>query len=137
MKPRLGTCGPTLIAFLLGKLVEDIIDGWSIPYRGYCSFSELKRELNKYGIETERVKSKIKREYVLPEGVNYAIARIQWKKLDWKIPEKNTHFVYLERTQDSIKLFDNEIGWFEPESKKAKEYLKHGKFTSIIALRGI
>ena len=135
-KPRLGTCGPTLVAFLLNKIVINIILNWSIPYRGYCSFRELERELNKYDIKTERIEWRIKREYVLPEGVNFAIALIRWKKAHWKIQEKNTHFIYLEREDDKIELFDNEVGWFSPEDKVAKDYLKHGRFTNLIVLKG-
>jgi len=134
--PREGTCGPTLVALLLNKSVKEIIDNWRIPYKGYCSFRELEREINKYGIETKRVKSENKRDYVLPEGVKTAIARIKWKKKysNWTIPEKNTHFIYLKQKDDKIQLFDSEIGWFNIESKGAKEYLKRGKLNSFIIL---
>jgi len=134
-KPRLGTCGPTLIAFLLNKIVIDIITDWSIPYRGYCSFRELERELNKYGIKTERIEWRIKKKYALPEGVDFAIALIWWKKAHWKIQEKNTHFIYLERRDDKIELFDNEVGWFKPDFQVARDYLKNGRFTRLIILK--
>jgi len=133
--PREGTCGPTLIAFLLDKTVKEIIDNWRIPYRGYCSFRELEREFNKYGIKTERISWRIKKEYVLPEGVNFAIALIRWKKANWKISEKNTHFIYLEQKDNKIQLFDNEVGWFKPDFQVAKDYLKHGSFISFIILK--
>jgi len=135
--PREGTCGPTLVAFLLDKSVKEVIDNWRIPYRGYCSFRELEKEINKYGIKTDKVKPVAKDSYELPDEANKAIARIQWKKKysNWKIPEKNTHFVYLEWAEGGLMLFDNEIGWFNLETKKAEEYLVRGKITNIIILR--
>ncbi len=136
--PREGTCGPTLIAFLTNRSVKDIIDNWSINYQGYCSFRELEREINKYGIETERIHAPNKFDWVLPNGVDKAIARIQWKKKysNWAIPEKNTHFVYLEEIEGQVHLFDNTEGWFEVGSPVAKDYMVKGKITSFIAIKG-
>ena len=132
--PKEGTCGPTLIAFLTGMSVREVILNWSIPYRGYCSFSELEREINKYNFQTEKIQAN--EDYILPEGIEMAIARIQWKKkyANFPIPEKNTHFVYLEKTYGQVHLFDNTEGWFEPEWPIAKEYLKRGSITSLLKL---
>lgn len=136
--PREGTCGPTLIAFLTGKTVKNIIDNWSVNYKGYCSFHELEYELNKYKIETIRMKALYKYDYVLPkpEGIKKAIARIQWKGMysHWLIAQKNTHFVYLEEINGKLHLFDNTGGWFEPDSITGKRYMKEGKITSYIAI---
>lgn len=136
-KPMEGTCGPTILALLLGKSVWDIIDSWSINYQGYTSFRELEREVNKYGIETERIRAIYKDAFVLPEGVNRAIARVQWKGKysHWTIAEKNTHFIYFEKVGDKIHLFDNTAGWFEVDSPVSKDYLIKGKITSFIAIK--
>ena len=131
--PREGTCGPTVIALLVGKKVEAVISNWSIPYRGYCSFGELERELNKYDIETEKVKTI--EDYKLPEGVDHAIARIQWKKKLYRIPEKNTHFVYIGKKKSVI--YDSDIGWSKIGSKIANTYAKNGKVTSLICIKDI
>lgn len=134
--PREGTCGPTLVAFLIGKTVKEVIDNWSIPYRGYCSFRELEKELNKYGVQTERVRAEFKDDYVLPEGVQMAIARIQWKGQysHWAIAEKNTHFIYFEEALGALHYFDNTVGWFEKEWPVTKKYIKEGKITSFIKI---
>lgn len=136
--PMEGTCGPTLVAFLLGISVREVIMNWSQPYRGYCSFHELEKEINKYGFETERVHADNKDSFVLPEGVDMAIARIQWrgKYSHWTIAEKNTHFVYLERMVGQVHIFDNTQGWFEPEWNVAKDYMQKGYITSFVALKG-
>lgn len=134
--PREGTCGPTLVAFLLGRTVKEVIDNWSIPYRGYCSFRELEREIQKYGIKTQKVKAPNKNDYVLPNGIGRAIARIQWKGKysHWTIAEKNTHYIYLENIDDPIRIFDNTEGWFEPDSIAGKKYMIEGKITSFVAI---
>jgi hypothetical protein len=134
--PREGTCGPTLVAFLIGKTVKEVIDNWSIPYRGYCSFRELERELNKYNIETQRMGAEVKSDYILPEDVKIAIARIQWKGKysHWAIAEKNTHFIYLEKALGQVHLFDNTEGWFEPDWTVAKDYMIRGKITSYLTI---
>lgn len=134
--PREGTCGPTLIAFLLNKTVKQVIDDWSVHYKGYCSFHELEYELDKYKIATQRIKSEYKYEYVLPEGIKKAIARIQWKGMysHWLIAQKNTHFVLLEKIDGKLHLFDNTVGWFEPDSPTGKRYIKEGKITSYLAI---
>lgn len=133
--PREGTCGPTLVALLIGKTVREVIDNWSIPYRGYCSFSELEREINKYGIQTARVRAEVKNDYILPKDITMAIARIQWKGRysHWAIAEKNTHFIFLEEAM-GLHFFDNTIGWFEPDSYTSKKYLKEGKITSYLVI---
>jgi len=135
--PKEGTCGPTLIAFLTGLTVREIILNWSIPYRGYCSFTELEKELNKYGFQTQRIKTKDKSDYILPEGVEIAIARIQWKGKysHWTIAEKNTHFIYIEKSTNEIYLFDNTEGWFEPNSLIAKDYMEKGYITSLLSIK--
>jgi len=132
--PREGTCGPTLVAFLVGKTVKEIIESWSIPYRGYCSFRELDREIQKYGITTKRARTPFKSDYTLPEGVYRAIARIQWKGKysHWAISEKNTHFIYLESAGNHI--FDNTEGWFDSNSLVGKKYMIEGKITSFITI---
>jgi len=135
--PMEGTCGPTLLAFLLGISVREVILNWSIPYRGYCSFTELEKELNKYGFQTQRIKTKDKSDYILPEGVEIAIARIQWKGKysHWTIAEKNTHFIYIEKSINEIYLFDNTEGWFEPNSLIAKDYMEKGYITSLLSIK--
>jgi hypothetical protein len=135
--PREGTCGPTLVAFLMGLSVREVILNWSIPYRGYCSLSELEREIQKYGFNTERMRAEIKDDYILPKDVTMAIARIQWKGKysHWAIAEKNTHFIYLEEMLGQIHLFDNAEGWFEPNMPIGKNYIEKGKITSFLVIK--
>ena len=134
--PREGTCGPTLIAFLTGMSVRESILNWSIPYRGYCSFNELEKEIQKYGFDTQELTAGVKDNYVLPEGINIAIARILWRRKysNWAIEEKNTHFVYIESFNGQLQLFDNAVGWFEPEWPVANDYMKKGGITGFIAM---
>lgn len=137
--PREGTCGPTLVAFFTGKTVKEIIDNWSIPYRGYCSLRELEREINKYQIMTQRIRAEVKDQFVLPLGVNQAIARIQWKGKysHWMEAEKNTHFIFFEADDKTggIHLFDNTEGWFEPEWPVGIRTMKEGKITSFLTIQ--
>ena len=132
--PREGTCGPTIVAYLTGKTVKETIENWIIPYRGYCSLRELERVLNKEGLETKIIKRVEKRQFILPDGISRAIARIQWGKKysNWTIPEKNTHFVLLDQNSNSFQLFDNEAGLFEINSNRSRRYMEEGKITHFL-----
>jgi len=134
--PREGTCGPTLIALLVNKTVKETIDNWSIPYRGYCSFRELEKELNKYKLKTEKIKAEAKYLYQIPEEGKIMIARIQWKRKysRWIIPEKNTHFILLMNDNNNLILFDNTVGLFKAEDQIGKRYMKEGKITSYLKI---
>ena len=134
--PREGTCGPTIVAFLTGKLVQEVIDSWSIPYRGYCSLGELRRELSKCGIETSKALASYKNKVIQLDGVNKVIGRIQWKKKysSWKIPEKNTHFIYIEKNAERVRLFDNTVGWFDPNSSTGTRYALKGRITNFLVI---
>ena len=134
--PREGTCGPTIIAYLTGKTVKEVIDNWTIPYRGYCSTRELEKNLKKVGFKVERIQSIDKHNFVLPKDVNRAIARIQWggKYVNFPIPEKNTHFVLLDETKGVLELFDNTGGLFSADSERVKKYMTEGKITSFLII---
>ena len=134
--PREGTCGPTIVAYLTGKTVKEIIDNWTIPYRGYCSLKELQKNIERYHFKTDRIKSEEKRQFIMPENESMAVARIRWsgKISKWEIEEKNTHFVLLDQTQGELQLFDNEVGLFKLNDETAKKYMKNGKITSYLVI---
>jgi hypothetical protein len=133
--PREGTCGPTLVAFLTGLSVEGIISEWTGKYHGYCSLRELERELNKYKIPTSRIKAFQKHEYDIGDN-QYAVAKIIWSKkyVNWSIPEKNTHFIFLGIIRDELWIYDNTAGWFKPDSNTGMSYLEHGKLTNLLVI---
>lgn len=132
----LGTCGPSIVALLKETSVQEIIDNWHIPYKGYCSFGELQRELEKQGFGTKKARALNKRAFELPEGATKAIARIQWKKkyAHWAEAQKNTHFVFLIEIKGYTNIFCNSAGWILPDSPVAKMHLKRGRVTSYLIL---
>lgn len=132
----LGTCGPGIIALLKEISVQEVIDNWHIPYKGYCSLGELQRELERQGFKTKRARAVDKRAFELPNGAKMAIARIQWKGkyAHWAIAQKNTHFVFLIEIKGYINIFCNSVGWMLPGSPIAKRYLKEGRVTSYLVL---
>jgi hypothetical protein len=134
--PREGTCGPTLLAFLTQKTVGEIIEGWSEPYLGYCSLRQLEKNFRKHGFDTFRIKPPVNRSFVLPGGVDRAIAKIKWgnRYSRWEIEEKNTHFVLLDKTSGELKLFDNTVGFFSENDEVARKYLKEGKIKKFLVI---
>jgi len=138
--PKEGTCGPTLIAFLIGKTVKEVIENWSglfsSAYRGYCCIEDLEVELHKYDIETIKRKSLASHDFVFSKDMTYAIAMIVWDKkwCNYEIPEKNTHFVFMGIIRDELWLYDNTAGWFKPDSNTGKSYMSHGKIKEILVL---
>lgn len=124
-----GTCGPAIVAVMFNLTIKDVIDNWTQLYRGYCSLGELKRELEKYGWNSALVPSTNKRAIALPDGADQAVCMIEWKQKysKWPIYEKNTHFVFLRKTDNGTRVFCNSAGWIDLDSKPIKDYLHKGK----------
>jgi len=129
-----GTCGPAIIAVLFNETVQKVIDNWYGKYEGYCTFHELKRELERYDWNSTMVKSNNKRAFMISKGVDKAICLIGWKRKysKWDIPAKNTHFILLQNTDKSVRIFCNSVGWVNSEHPRMKDHLKKGKVQAYL-----
>lgn len=130
-----GVCGPAAIAALHGKTLEEVVNAWSEPYQGYAPVKVMKRELEKtYGWKVGMVRGGNIKKFLLPQGHDYAIARIQWEG-DWKHwaeAQKNTHYVAIIRGISTNCVFSDETGWFDIPKTGEHEYLEKGHITSFI-----
>jgi hypothetical protein len=142
-----GVCGPSTIAVLTHKTVQEIIslwsDGgpslWSEGYKGYAPMREMEATLHKLGYEIERKKGDKAKEFPEPT-TDTAIIRIQWLKPDgteyyWRAQTPNTHYVLMEKHTGEWWIFCNSALWFKKNSEFSRSYLKLGYVSSYLEIR--
>lgn len=133
-----GVCGPSTIAVLTHKSIQEIIDCWVDGFKGYAPLKELKATLEKLGYVVERKKGE-KAKYFPAPKTDLAIVRVQWLKDDgtefyWAAQTPNTHYVLMRKIEGEWWIFCNNSLWFKKDSLIGKFYLRLGYVSSYLEI---
>lgn len=133
-----GVCGPSIIAVLTGKTIQEVINVWEGKFKGYAPMKEMQATLEKLGYFPIRKKGNKAREFPEPT-THVAILRIQWLKPDgteyyWKAQTPNTHYVLMQKHNNEWWIFCNDTLWFRKDSEEAKNYLRLGYISSYFEI---
>ncbi len=141
MKNSLGICGPYALSCVLEKSLSDVIQDWIGGYHGFAPFHKVMEMLDFYKVKYQRVNGHhAKTFHGLPQGVNNAIARIQWEGdyKHWAEAQKFTHYVAVKRVNGEILIYSDELQEQSPfkfNSTQALDYLKDGYITSYLYIQ--